>query len=151
LNACAKGFFRLRNSPTKRKVTGMKKALAVALCVVITSLTLPLGALLPAPAHAARDHYTVPLVVIRFNQQRVHYERPLFNAISKALNTKEDARFNVIYYHITGNERLQKRSDDSFKEVLANLADMGIPRSRIGVKKQPSPELGYSEVHIYVY
>lgn len=106
--------------------------------------------LVSSSAQASRDHFSVPLVVIRFNQPRMYYERPLFNAVAKALNTKADVHFNVIQYYPTHNERARQKADADFQELLGKMREMGIPHNRLGVKREPADDLDYAEVHIYV-
>mgnify|MGYP000554237110 CR=1 FL=1 len=128
------------------------RSLFVALALTLTAFS---GAIAPVSlvnqAHAARDHYTVPLMVIRFNQPRMYYEKPLFNTIAAALNTKQEAQFKVIHYYPTISERMTRQAKQNYREVLKNISGMGVPRSRIASSEEVANDLSYPEVHIYVY
>ncbi len=123
----------------------------LAICVILLGCCVANNALAPIkPAYAAADHYTVPLVVIRFNQPRVYYERPLYNALKRALQVKPSLRINVINYFPSKHPELVDEAERNLKAVVRSLGEMGIPLSRIGVASEPAPDLDYSEVHIYV-
>ena len=98
---------------------------------------------------AAADHFSTPLMVIRFNQPRVYYEQPLYNALNRAAQAKADVRFQIISY-APANPRLQPLAENNFRRVLAIVERIGVPRSRIDLKREVDPALSYSEVHIYV-
>lgn len=123
----------------------MKRALFPLLAIVL--LTQPLAA---PPARAAVDHMTVPLVVIRFNQPRVYFERPLYNALQKALGAKPDLRINVVSYFPTRHPKMVDEAEENLNSVVRTLGDIGIPLARIGVASEPASDLQHSEVHIYV-
>ncbi len=100
------------------------------------------------PAIAA-DHVTTPLMVIRFNQPRVYYEQPLYNAFNRAIQTKADVQFNVINYY-PPQPALKRTADINFQRVLATIQRMGVPKNRLTLRNEAAPDLSYSEVHIYV-
>ena len=104
----------------------------------------------PARAQAAADHYTVPLMVIRFNQPRVYFEKSLHSAVAKALRVKPNVYINVVNYFPTLNERAVDKAENNLNSVVRALNKMGMPLERIGVTSEPASDLGESEVHIYV-
>lgn len=107
----------------------------------------------PSPAAAAAptvSHLNVPLVVIRFNEPRIYFERPLYNALRKALETKPGVRLNVINYFPTTNQNLVDEAEANLNKVMKVLQEMGMPLNRIGVSSEPASDLKNSEVHIYV-
>ncbi len=96
-----------------------------------------------------------PLVVIRFDRQNVEYEQALYTAVSRALDQRPDARFDIVAVSpSTGSaadialqrSRSRKHADD----VLRTLTGMGLPADRVGLTSTTSAEAGASEVHIYV-
>lgn len=101
------------------------------------------------PVLAAMDHMTTPLVVIRFNQPRVYYDQPLYNALSRAAQSKADVKFNVIHYYPV-QPRLHQLADANFRRVMGSIRQMGVPDNRLNLRQEPAPDLNYSEVHIYV-
>lgn len=102
----------------------------------------------PLCVHAA-DHFTVPLMVIRFNQPRVYYEQPLFNAMNRALQAKPDVRFQIIDY-FPPQTNLRQQAERDFQRVLKTISAMGMPTGRLNIHREAAPDLNYSEVHIYV-
>ncbi len=101
------------------------------------------------PAMAVMDHMSTPLVVVRFNQPRVYYDQPLYNALTLAVQAKSDVRFNVINYFPV-QPGLRQMADNNFRRVLTSIRKMGVPDSRLNLRSEPAPDLNYSEVHIYV-
>ncbi len=116
---------------------------------MLRRLIFTLVLLVPAAALAVADHFTTPLVVIRFNQPRVYYEQPLYNAMNRALMVKPEVKFNIINYY-PPNPRLRMQADRNLKTVMDSIRKMGMPQDRLTVKNEAAPELSYSEVHIYV-
>lgn len=97
----------------------------------------------------------VPLVIIRFNQRAVYYERQLFNAIQRAVDAKPSVRFEVVsYVPITGqhsrDSRAMNMASTNQNKVLNSMREIGIPRKRIGVHIEPDSRLKYDEVHVFV-
>jgi hypothetical protein len=95
-----------------------------------------------------------PLMVIRFNQPHVSYEQPLYNTVSRALQVKPSAVFDVVSVAPKGkNEQAQMHNNvmasQNTKRVLATLADMGLPKSRINLVKLID-QVDSSEVRIIV-
>jgi outer membrane murein-binding lipoprotein Lpp len=96
-----------------------------------------------------------PLVVIRFDRQNVEYEQALYTAVSRALDQRPDARFDIVAVSPSSGSaadialqrsRSRKHADD----VLRTLTGMGLPADRVGLTSTTSAEAGASEVHIYV-
>jgi hypothetical protein len=115
--------------------------------LIVMPLALPVTTLPHAASAAYSDHTTTPLMVIRFNQPRVYFQRPLYNAVSKALQAKNTVMFQIINYAPAGAEA---KADRDLQAVLASLNQMGVPPSRIAVSNQEDPSLRFSEVHLYV-
>ena len=109
---------------------------------------------LPAPAQSAGDA-SKALVIIRFNQARVYFDKQLFTAISKAVAIKPEVTFNIISYApVTGDPqddaKWQALASRDTQSVIASMQNMGIPVSRIQVTGQQEPGLKYDETHIFV-
>lgn len=97
----------------------------------------------------------IPLVVIRFNQDRVLYEHQLYNAIAKAVEIKPSVVFDVVsFVPKTGNrrkdEKIASHADQETSKVVGSLRKMGIPQARMHVTNESAPNLRYHEVHVYV-
>ncbi len=93
-----------------------------------------------------------PLVVIRFDRQDVQYEPALYQAVSRALERRPDAVFDLVAVSPgTGNQNLSTGSARRNAEsVLQSLATMGLPSDRVMLSAMASPTAQSSEVHIYV-
>jgi hypothetical protein len=125
----------------------MKLRVTCLLLAVLAVFPL-LTAVVPAPAQAQMaDHTTTPLMVIRFNQPRIYFQRPLYNAVSRALQAKPSVMFNLINYMPKTDDA---KAQQDLQAVLNTLNEMGVPRSRIAVSNEADPSLRFSEVHVYV-
>jgi hypothetical protein len=93
-----------------------------------------------------------PLVVIRFDRQDVAYEPALYQAVSRALERRPDAVFDLVAVSPgSGTQSLSSGSARSNAEkVMGSLAGMGLPSDRVMLSAMASPAAQSSEVHIYV-
>lgn len=115
-----------------------------------TSMGVP-GQATPVAALAARR----PLVVIRFDRQKVAYKEAVYNAVSKVLDRRPGAAFDVVA--VTPDQgslgRIAVESNKarrSAEGVTRALAEMGLPASRVAVSSAASDTSTVNEVHIYV-
>lgn len=108
----------------------------------------------PQMASAAPGDFSQrrPLVVIRFDRQDVAYEPALYQAVSRALERRPDAIFDLVAVSPgTGNQNLSSGSARrNAEQVLGSLAGMGLPSDRVMLSAMASPTAQSSEVHIYV-
>ncbi len=123
----------------------------------ILSLTLALTVIAPAfigyPSSAqaqVNDHYNVPLAVVRFNQPRVYFKRPVANAVKRAMQVSPGVEFKIIHYAPQGSRQLAEKSERNLQSVLKHLYGLGIRPSNVQVQKQVASSLPHSEVHLYV-
>ena len=93
-----------------------------------------------------------PLVVIRFDRQDVAYEPALYQAVSRALERRPDAVFDLVAVSPgSGNQSLSSGSSRrNAEQVLGSLAGMGLPSDRVMLSAMASPTAQSAEVHIYV-
>ncbi|WP_445679847.1 hypothetical protein [Radicibacter daui] len=106
-------------------------------------------------AGAAQDDSRRPLVVIRFERDDVDYEQAVYQAVSKALERKPDARFDVVAVSpsngspadIALTSTSAKRNAEG---VMRSLVRLGLPAERITLSARSSAQAQTSEVHIYV-
>ncbi len=125
----------------------MKKILVLALFIILGSLV---PATVPTSAEAqVNDHNAVPLVVVRFNQPRVYFKRPMANAIQRALQISPDIGFKVIHYMPGGSRQTQEKAERDLQSVLKHLYGLGVRQGNVQVHTQNTPGLGHSEVHLY--
>jgi hypothetical protein len=119
-------------------------------------LMLSLMLLLPHTALAQAYPASKPaFVVLRFNQPRVYYEQPLYDAVAKAVSLKPDVMFDVVSYApATGDARMdaawESTAGHNTQSVVASMQRIGVPLSRINVTGQHINGLNYDEVHLFV-
>jgi hypothetical protein len=118
---------------------------------------LALAGVMGAQASASEGDFTgeTPLIVIRFNQRHVSFERPLYNVMSRALQAKPGVMFDLAAVAPSASESsrqeaLEKAANQDASSVVAAMERMGLPPERIslthGRDNVPSPE-----VRIYVH
>jgi len=96
-----------------------------------------------------------PLVVIRFDRPDIPYQQALYNAVSRALERKPNASFDLVAVspkrgsaaRAALNSTQTKRNAEA---VLRTLADMGLPANRVKLSAMSSPDVESNEVHIFV-
>jgi len=96
-----------------------------------------------------------PLVVIRFDRPDIPYQQALYNAVSRALERKPNASFDLVAVtpkrgsaaQTAINSTQTKRNAEA---VLRTLADMGLPANRVKLSATTSPDVEANEVQIFV-
>jgi len=96
-----------------------------------------------------------PLVVIRFDKSDVDYEQSLYSALTRALESRPDARFDVVSVVPAGGNstqmrRSQTQSRHNAEMVMASIADMGLPASRLSISSTTSSDVSSNEVRVYM-
>lgn len=130
------------------------KSMARIILLVVTALLLGIVPLLSAGA-ARAEGGNPPLVVIRFNQERVYFDQQLYSAISKAVAIKPELLLEVVSLApSTGNAEIDRQwqaaASSHTQSVVVSLQSMGVPASRIQVSGQLQPGLRYDETHVFV-
>ncbi|HEY5208731.1 MAG TPA: hypothetical protein VIJ42_04710 [Stellaceae bacterium] len=105
-----------------------------------------------APTVAGRR----PLVTIRFDRPDVPFEQALYTAISRALDRRPDALFDLVTVspaagnagQVTVNADRAKRNAEN---VMRSLARMGLPANRLALSAVTSPTVRNGEVQIFVH
>lgn len=96
-----------------------------------------------------------PLVVIRFDRPNIDFQQALYNAVSRALERKPNASFDLVAVspkrgspaQAAINSTQSKRNAES---VLRTLADMGLPANRVKLSSRSSQDVESNEVQIFV-
>lgn len=94
---------------------------------------------------ASAAYAETPLMVIRFNQKNVYFAKPLYNAVSQALDAKPNARFDVVSVTAGG-----PTGEHNLGKVVATLNEMGLPASRYSVTRRTA-NVAADEVRIYAH
>jgi hypothetical protein len=96
-----------------------------------------------------------PLVVIRFDRPKVDYEQALYGAVSKALERKPDASFDLVAVSATKGSAAEAAINatsarKNAEAVLRSLNSMGLPADRVTLSATTSATASTNEVHLYV-
>lgn len=96
-----------------------------------------------------------PLVVIRFDRPNVEYEQALYTAVSRALDQRPNAQFDLVAVSPSQGSPadialMRSQSRKRADEVLQTLTGMGLPADRVALASTTNPGARTSEVHIYV-
>ncbi len=114
---------------------------------------------IPAPAPVGGAASLVgqrqPLVVIRFTQPNVEYEQALFTVVSRALERRPNAAFDLVAVAPNVGSAAQislatSKSRRNAEDVLRALTNMGLPADRITLSATSSASTQVNEVHVYV-
>ena len=103
------------------------------------------------PAIATRQ----PLVVIRFHRPNVAYEQALYSAVSRALDRRPGAIFDVVAVSRAGANAGQSalntsNSKRNAENVVRSLTNMGLPPDRISLAATSSASAQGNEVQVFV-
>jgi hypothetical protein len=106
----------------------------------------------PKPAAPAGNR---PLVVIRFDRPNVTYEEALYTAISRALERKPSATFELVAVAPSAGTAAQvavnsNASKHNAEDVMRSLTNMGLPADRVTLSATTSGDVRSNEVRIYV-
>lgn len=129
-------------------IQACKHLLRAAMCVAVVASAPIMGAW-------AQSHLDTPLLVLRFNQERIYYQQPLYTAISRAVQAKPGVMFNIItLIPQTGDARDNQQStvaaQTNTNMVVRDMVKMGVPQNRIRVSYQNGSNLDSSEMHLFV-
>lgn len=96
-----------------------------------------------------------PLVVIRFDRQNVNYQQALYTAVSRALERRPNASFDLVAVTPSAGSSAQVALDTSkarrnAQEVLRSLTDMGLPPSRVALSATTASDASSNEVRLFV-
>jgi hypothetical protein len=108
-----------------------------------------------APASAVTTEGRRPLMVIRFDRAKVEYQQALYTAVSRALERRPDATFDLVAVSPTRGNPAQVTLNSSnarrnAEDVMRALTEMGLPANRIQLSATSSTQAQNTEVHIYV-
>ena len=96
-----------------------------------------------------------PLVVIRFDRNKVPYQQALYHAISRVLERRPAAVFDLVAVAPSsgGTARVALNANKSRRhaeEVLRALIEMGLPPARVAVSAKTLATAKSNEVHVYL-
>jgi len=96
-----------------------------------------------------------PLVVIRFDRPNPAYEQALYTAVSRAIERRPEAVFDLVAVSPGhGNQAQVALASSNAKRqaetVMRSLTDMGLPANRVSLSASTSNSAQTNEVHLYV-
>jgi len=96
-----------------------------------------------------------PLVVIRFDRPNVVYEPALYTAVSRALERKPNAQFDLVAVSPGSGSPAQAALDSTTAKrnadtVMRSLSSLGLPLDRVNLSSMTSGSAQANEVHLYV-
>lgn len=96
-----------------------------------------------------------PLVVIRFDRDKVPYQQALYNAVGKVLERRPNAAFDLVAVAPStgGPARVALNSTKARRyaeDVLRSLVEMGLPPARVAVSGKTAANANSNEVHLYL-
>ena len=97
----------------------------------------------------------LPLVVIRFDDPDINYEKTLFDAIGTTVDKKPGANFGLVAVAPIGKNEGETRINSSkvkkyAERVLRSLVSFGLPSKKVALTAKTSGDVVVPEVHIYV-
>ncbi len=96
-----------------------------------------------------------PLVVIRFDRNKVNYQQALYTTVSQVLDRRPGAVFDLVAVtpeqvspgqQAIGSTQARRQAE----QVLRSLTEMGLPPSRVGLSASTSRTAQSNEVHLYL-
>jgi len=96
-----------------------------------------------------------PLVVVRFDRNDVPYQQALYNAVSRVLEKRPEAVFDLVAVAPSsgGQARVALNSNKARRHaegVLRSLIEMGLPPARVAVSAKTATSARNNEVHLYL-
>ena len=96
-----------------------------------------------------------PLMVIRYNQENVYYQLPLYNTVQKTLQVKPTAQFTFVSkVPVTGDpekdNEAERQALKNWQDVLQTLSDIGLPEKQMTMSFQKSNKLLKNEILVFV-
>lgn len=108
----------------------------------------------PQAARTSAATNSAPLVVIRFDKPNPQYEQSLYNAVSRALERKPDASFELVAVAPNrgagGTPLGTVQAKRHAENVLRSMTDMGLAPRRVAVSSAQSSVTDTNEVHLFV-
>lgn len=89
-----------------------------------------------------------PLVVIRFDKADVAYEPALYQALSRALERRPDAVFDLVA--VSANSNASAVARRNAENVMRSMTNMGLPSDRVVMASTNNAAASSPEVHVYV-
>jgi uncharacterized protein YggE len=105
-----------------------------------------------AGAQQAVAQSEVPLMVVRYNQARIYYDKQLYNVTKKAVSIKPDVNFSIVSFVPKANdqEAFDAAAHNQVAKFVKDLRKMGVPASNINVTTKHVSDARHHELYLYV-
>ena len=117
-------------------------------------LLLSVFLLIPSAPTLARNNSVValkPVMIIRFNQPLVSFERQLALVIEQAQSAKSGVKYDLIQYIPKITSTGAARQYDQHKvNVLTQFAANGVQENQLRFGRSSSPDVETDEIYIFV-
>lgn len=147
------GYVAQERSNLNTTAAGIKagEIYGASLANVATNATAPVGIAGKAMDTTGRR----PLVVIRFDRDKVPYQQALYNAVGQVLERRPSAAFDLVAVTPAtgGSARVALNSTKARRhaeDVLRSLVEMGLPPERVAVSAKTVSGNKSNEVHLYL-
>ncbi|MDX2112267.1 MAG: hypothetical protein SFW63_00820 [Alphaproteobacteria bacterium] len=121
---------------------------------VLVSILLALAPVTASASPAAASADQRPLLLIRFNQEHVHYARPLRQAVANAENLRPGVVYRVVSVVPVSRRGVTpvpaSKAIAQLKEVTAAMAELGVPAERIKTASENSKAVSSHEIRVFV-
>lgn len=109
----------------------------------------------PYPYQEEMQANQKPLMVIRYNQENVYYQLPLFNVVQKALQVKPNAEFTFVSKiphtgHPEKDSAAETQAHTNWQAVLQTLNDIGLPEKQMHMRFEKSNAVAANEILVFV-
>lgn len=109
----------------------------------------------PYPYQVDQANLAKPLMVIRYNQNNVYYQLPLYNAVQKALQVKPTAQFTFLSkVPYTGHPEKDRYAEEAaranWQNVLQTVSEIGLPQKQMDVRFEKSNQVLNNEILVFV-
>ncbi len=96
-----------------------------------------------------------PLVIVRFDRPDVPYQQALYATVSKVLEQRPRAMFDLVAVTPTsggqaGISQNNRKARRHAENILRSLTEMGLPPSRVAVSAKTAAQANTNEVHLYL-
>jgi hypothetical protein len=96
-----------------------------------------------------------PVVTIRFARSNPDYQKPLYDALSQALQTQPSASFNVVGVSPTRGsagavQTAQSTARRHAQAVMHTMTEMGVPATRMALSATTDPSVSVGEVRVFL-
>ncbi len=120
--------------------------------LAVSNIAPPAATSASRPAPAAG---TPALVTIRFDRPNVQYQQALYTALSRALEVRPAAQFDVVAVSPSAGspDRVQlgqSQSRRNAESVVRTMNEMGLPADRIRLSATTRGDVAANEVRVYV-